>query len=88
VLLARLPLLHPDGLTVCAGIGPADPLRRAVRRRAKLVSQRIRSMNRLTALLELLGPGYLTVFRARQVFCVSYRRRVRCRRPVSGNPYP
>jgi transposase len=62
VLLARLPLLHPDGLTVCTGIGPADPLRRAVRRRAKLVSQRITSMNRLTALLELLGPGYLTVF--------------------------
>jgi transposase len=29
VLLARLPLLHPDGLTVCTGIGPADPLRRA-----------------------------------------------------------
>ena len=22
------------------------------------------------------------------VFFVSYRRRVRCRRPVSGNPYP
>ena len=62
VLLARLPLLHPGGLTVCTGIGPADPLRRAVRRRAKLVSQRITSMNRLTALLELLGPGYLTVF--------------------------
>ena len=62
VLLARLPLLHPDGLTVCAGIGPADPLRRAVRRRAKLVSQRITSLNRLTALLELLGPGYLRVF--------------------------
>ena len=62
VLLARLPLLHPDGLTVCTGIGPADPLRRAVRRRAKLVSQRITSLNRLTALLELLGPGYLTLF--------------------------
>ena len=28
VLLARLPLLHPGGLTVCTGIGPADPLRR------------------------------------------------------------
>ena len=59
VLLARLPLLHPDGLNVCAGIGPADPLRRAVRRRVKLVGQRITSLNRLTALLELLGPGYL-----------------------------
>ena len=33
-----------------------------MRRRAKLVSQRITSLNRLTALLELLGPGYLRVF--------------------------
>jgi transposase len=62
VLLARLPLLHPDGLNVCTSIGPADPLRRAVRRRTKLVDQRITSLNRLTALLELLGPGYLEVF--------------------------
>jgi transposase len=59
VLLARLPLLHPDGLNICASVGPADPLRRAVRRRSKLVGQRIASLNRLTALLELLGPGYL-----------------------------
>jgi len=59
VLLARLPLLHPDGLNQCQDLGPADPLRRTVRRRAKLVQQRITSLNRLTALLELLGPGYL-----------------------------
>lgn len=59
VLLARLPLLHPDGLNICASDGPANPLRRAVRRRGKLVGQRIASLNRLTALLELLGPGYL-----------------------------
>jgi hypothetical protein len=52
-------LLHPDGLNVCASVGPADPLRRAARRRGKLVGQRIASLNRLTALLELLGPGYL-----------------------------
>jgi transposase len=58
VLLAR----HPDGLNVCHGVGPADPLRRAVRRRTKLVDQRITSLNRLTALLELLGPTYLEVF--------------------------
>ena len=29
-LLARLPLLHPDGLRPAEGLGPADPLRRAV----------------------------------------------------------
>ena len=62
VLLARLPLLHPNGLNVCHDLGPADPLRRTVRRRAKLVRQRITSLNRLTALLELLGPGYNDAF--------------------------
>ena len=62
VLLARLPLLHPNGLNVCHDLGPADPLRRTVRRRAKLVRQRISSLNRLTALLELLGPGYNDAF--------------------------
>ena len=62
VLLARLPLLHPDGLNVCQDLGPADPLRRTVRRRTKLVRQRITSLNRLTALLELLGPGYNDAF--------------------------
>ena len=62
VLLARLPLLHPNGLNVCHDLGPADPLRRTVRRRAKLVRQRITSLNRLTALLELLGPGYNEAF--------------------------
>ena len=62
VLLARLPLLHPNGLNVCRDLGRADPLRRTVRRRAKLVRQRITSLNRLTALLELLGPGYNDAF--------------------------
>jgi Transposase IS116/IS110/IS902 family len=47
---------------VCHDLGPADPLRRTVRRRAKLVRQRISSLNRLTALLELLGPGYSEAF--------------------------
>ena len=47
---------------MCHDLGPADPLRRTVRRRAKLVRQRITSLNRLTALLELLGPGYNDAF--------------------------
>ena len=59
VILSRLPLLHPEGLIVCEEVGPADPLRRAVRRRTKLVERRVEMLNRLTALIELLGPGYL-----------------------------
>jgi hypothetical protein len=47
---------------VCQDLGPADPLRRTVRRRAKLVQQRITSLNRLTALLDRLGPGYNDAF--------------------------
>ena len=55
-------LTGSDGLNICQDLGPADPLRRTVRRRAKLVRQRITSLNRLTALLELLGPGYNEAF--------------------------
>ena len=65
VILSRLPLLHPEGLIVCEDAGPADPLRRAVRRRARLVERRIEMLNRLTALIELLGPGYLDLFGGR-----------------------
>src|SRR6266498_395743 len=36
-VLARLPLLHPEGLESVTGPTPADPFRRAVRRRTKLV---------------------------------------------------
>ncbi|WP_200952563.1 transposase [Agromyces sp. Soil535] len=31
VMLARLPLLHPDGLNAERGLGPGDPLRRATK---------------------------------------------------------
>ncbi|MDQ6614698.1 MAG: IS110 family transposase, partial [Actinomycetota bacterium] len=39
-ILARLPLLHPEGLDPVSGPSPADPFRRAVRRRSKLVRAR------------------------------------------------
>jgi transposase len=39
-MLARLPLLHPDGLRPAEGLGPADPLRRATKLRASLVKRR------------------------------------------------
>ncbi len=56
-VLARLPLLHPDGLIALDGLGPADPLKRAVRHRSSLVERRTKTMQRLDALVELLGPS-------------------------------
>jgi len=61
-LLARLPLLHPEGLNPIEGLGPAEPLKRAVRRRVKLVEARLAHRQRLDAMLDLLGPGYAEVF--------------------------
>ena len=40
-LLARLPLLHPDGLSEVADLGPADALKRSVRRRVNLVAHHL-----------------------------------------------
>lgn len=58
-VLARLPLLHPDGdLTVLEDLGPAEPLKRAVRRRSSLQDRRSGSYKRLDALVELLGPSW------------------------------
>jgi len=56
-VLARLPLLHPEGLVCLDGLGPADPLRRAVRHRSSLAKRRVKTMQRLDALIELLGPA-------------------------------
>lgn len=58
-LLARVPLLHPEGLKQLSELGPATALKRAVRRRANLVGDRTATHNRIAALLELLGPAYL-----------------------------
>jgi transposase len=57
-MLARLPLLHPEGLRPLADPGPAGALRRAVRRRSALVEQRTATFQRIDALLELLGPQW------------------------------
>ena len=59
-MLARLPLLHPEGLRVLGEheLGPADPLRRATRRRRSLVKRRTGTYARIDALLELLGPHW------------------------------
>ena len=59
-MLARLPLLHPEGLRILGDdeLGPADPLRRATRRRRSLVKRRTATYARIDALLELLGPHW------------------------------
>lgn len=57
-VLARLPLLHPEGLTAEEGDGAADPLKRAVRQRSSLLKRRIAACQRLDAYLELLGPAW------------------------------
>lgn len=57
-LLARLPLLHPEGLHPERGLGPGDPLRRATKLHSTLVHRRSVSLARLDALLEILGPAW------------------------------
>lgn len=61
-LLARMPMLHPDGLRRVEGLGPADPFKRAVRHRSSLQKRRTACAMRLDALLELLGPHWLDLF--------------------------
>jgi transposase len=60
-LLARLPLLHPEGLRQYSGQGPADPLRRLVKQRSTMVKRRVAVHARLDALVELLGPAWYGV---------------------------
>ena len=61
-MLARLPLLHPDGLRPAEGLGPADALRRATKLRASLVKRRSVILTRLDSYLELLGPAWHAAF--------------------------
>lgn len=61
-MLARMPMLHPDGLRRVESLGPADPFKRAVRHRSSLQKRRVACAMRLDALLELLGPDWLVIF--------------------------
>ena len=61
-ILARLPLLHPEGLRAAEGMGPADPMRRATKLRANLVKRRTKIIARLDCYLELLGPQWHRAF--------------------------
>lgn len=57
-MLARLPLLHPEGLRDHTGDGPAEPLRRIVEIRSSIIQRRTAVYQRLDAQLELLGPAW------------------------------
>lgn len=57
-LLARLPMLHPDGLHAEPGLGPGDALKRAAKLHSTLTHRRTQSLARLDAQLELLGPAW------------------------------
>lgn len=57
-LLARLPMLHPDGLHPETGFGPGDRLRRATKMHDTLTMRRSQNLARIDALLEILGPGW------------------------------
>lgn len=63
VLLARLPMLHPEGLHPESGLGPGDPLRRATKMHSTLVKRRTTSLARLDALLEVLSPDWHAALR-------------------------
>lgn len=60
-VLAKLPLLHPEGLREFTGAGSADPLRRLTKQRSTMVKRRTAVYSRLDALVELLGPAWYDV---------------------------
>ena len=60
-VLAKLPLLHPEGLRDFTGPGTADPLRRLTKQRSTMVKRRTAVYSRIDALVELLGPGWYAV---------------------------
>src|SRR5689334_8838920 len=63
-LLARLPMLHPDGLHAEDGLGPGGALKRAAKLHSTLTHRRTQSLARLDALLEILGPPWHTAIGA------------------------
>jgi transposase len=60
-ILAKLPLLHPEGLREFTGPGSADALRRLTKQRSTMVKRRTAVYARLDALVELLGPAWYAV---------------------------
>jgi transposase len=78
-ILARVPLLHPEGMRPAEGLGPAEGIRRATKLRASLVKRRSKIVARLDSYLELLGPAWHACFggdlvhnTALQLFAAGY----------------
>ena len=61
-MLACMPMHHPKGLRVIDDLGPAVPLKRAVRHRDSIINRRQACAGRLDALLELMGPHWVGIF--------------------------
>lgn len=61
-MLARMPMHHPEGLRTIDDLGPAEPLKRAVRQRDSILGRRLACAGRLDALLELMGPHWIGIF--------------------------
>jgi transposase len=61
-ILARIPMLHPEGLRQIDSLGPADALKRAVRHRSSIQKRRTSAAMRIDALVELLGPDWAGLF--------------------------
>lgn len=64
-ILAKLPLLHPEGLREFTGPGSSDPLRRLTKQRSSIVKRRTAVLLRIDALLELLGPAWYVALHER-----------------------
>jgi len=61
-ILARMPMLHPEGLRQIDSLGPADALKRAVRHRSSIQKRRTSAAMRIDALVELMGPDWAGLF--------------------------
>lgn len=86
-LLARLPVLHPEGLHPAEHLGPGDPLRGAVKIQAGLVYRRSTAMHRLDSLLEILGPGWTDTLGIRMTQ-TTFKFLTHHANPHQGNPPP
>jgi hypothetical protein len=87
-MLARLPLLHPEGLHEHTGHRPADPLRRLVKMRASIIKRRTAVYQRLDAQLELLGPAWYDALATRYGDMFPAHPRAREHQPATKRDQP
>lgn len=63
-ILARVSLLHPEGLHRAQGLGPGEMLRRTTTLRSSLVKRRNVVLARLDSYLEIMSPAWHAAFGA------------------------